>query len=211
MKKWIFALAISALGFVSAEAQKTKWSLGPNAGFGGSTLSNFQDREGHSAGNVGLALVYSAIEHFGVGADLKYSIEGAERTFMGTGGKWEEKYRLDYLRIPIKAIYFFNDYGDRLRPKVAVGPSFGFLVGGNNKLTNPAGNTATVEDLDQYVNNFDFGITGSAGLNYRLVRNTWLSADLSYLHGLTDVLKGTATDTYANRNLSINLGVNFGL
>ena len=207
MKKFLLALSISALCIGSAQAQKSKFSIGPNAGFGNSTLSNFQDREGHASGNLGLSLVYSAIEHFGVGADIKYSLEGAERTRMVGSVKQEDKINLNYIRVPVKAIFFFNKFGDRLRPKAAVGPSFGFLVGGDRTDFNGV----RTEDLSNTINTFDFGIHGSAGLNYRLIRNTWFTADLSYLHGLTDVEKGTANPTYANRNLGINVGVNFGL
>lgn len=196
MKKLSLALVIIinlCLAGVTANAQ-SKFSLGPNAGFGHSWVSNYNDAKFKLATHAGLSLVYSATEHFGVGLDGKYSYEGVKRP--GSNNSLD----LNYFRFPLKAIYFFNNYGDNLRPKIYVGPSFGFLS--SAKL-----GTANVK---KSFNSFDVGVTAGVGLNYRLSKNTWFNADFNYLHGLSHVAKSSVEKT-KNRNLGLNAGVNFGL
>jgi outer membrane protein W len=229
MRKYVFGFVISMGICVAAGAQTQKnwhWSMGPNAGFGGSWIDNFTPSKYKPAGNVGLSLIYSTKSSFGMGADVKYSFEGGKREYQttvpGTTLTTVEEANLNYVRVPIKAMWFFNKYGDRVRPKIALGPSFGFLVGGKTtaNTTTSTGSSVSNSSVDSkdYWDDFDLGLTGSVGLNYRLVKYTWLSADISYFHGLTDAREdsqrgaGYAADKqYKNRNLQFNLGVNFGL
>lgn len=203
MKKVLLALVISS-GFSLVAGAQSKFSLGPNAGVGGSWISKMNNSTTKLAGNVGLSLVYSAAEHFGIGVDTKYSFEGGK----SKSGNNEYNLDLNYVRIPVKAIYFFNSYGNKLRPKVAVGPSFGFLTSANASLQTGNAATSYNTNVKSSFNSFDFGVLGSVGLNYRLVKNTWLNADVSYVHGISDLQPNT--DMH-NRNLGVNVGVNFGL
>ncbi|MCW3111274.1 MAG: hypothetical protein JWQ09_5780 [Segetibacter sp.] len=203
MKKVLLALIISS-GFSLVAGAQSKFSLGPNAGVGASWISNIPDSKSKLAGNAGLSLVYSAAEHFGIGLDAKYSFEGGK----SQSGNQTTTTDLNYFRLPLKAIYFFNSYGKKVRPKVFVGPSFGFLAGGKTKIESPNLN-ATVDSKD-YFNSFDFGVTAGAGLNIRLVKNTWFNADINYLHGISDIQKDI-NNTAHNRNVGLNVGVNFGL
>ncbi|HEX8278990.1 MAG TPA: outer membrane beta-barrel protein, partial [Segetibacter sp.] len=136
--------------------------------------------------------VYSAAEHFGIGLDVKYSFEGAKTST--PANEWD----LHYLRIPLKAIYFFNDYGNKVRPKIFAGPSFGIL---SSSKINDVNVKSTTES-------FDFGILGGVGVNIRMVKNTWFNTDLTYTHGIKEI---NSTGDYSNRNLMLNVGVNFGL
>jgi len=193
MKFFLTASIIGSICFAcfSVNAQ-SKFSFGPNAGVGHSWVSGYQNNQFKLAANAGLSFVYSAAEHFGIGLDAKYSFEGVK-----TSGNSVD---LDYFRFPLKAIYFFNNYGDKLRPKVYAGPSFGFL------------SSAKSADLDvkKAFNSTDIGLTAGAGLNYRLVNSTWFNADINYVHGFTDVIKSAAVKGH-NRSIGVNVGVNFGL
>lgn len=219
MKKYILLFLVAGLS-LGANAQR--FSLGPNAGVGATWIDNFDDKMGKTHGNVGLSLIYSAIDNFGIGLDLKYSLEGGKREYTTNiplaGGNFRtiDEASLNYLRVPVKAMFFFGKYGNKVRPKIAVGPSFGFLMGGNLKseTTGPNGSvTATTEmEPDDHFEGFDFGLHGSAGINYRLMERTWFVADVAYNHGLSDIRKDNTTNTkWHNRNIGINIGVNFGL
>jgi len=200
MKKLLLAVVISSVIGLSAEAQ-SKFSIGPSGGYGWTTISNLNDSKFKAAGNFGLSSVYSAAEHFGIGLDVKYSIEGAK---VNSGNDQTTEYDLHYVRIPVKAIYFFNNYGNKVRPKIYAGPSFGFLS--SSKV-----NTPILDDINNKDNteNFDIGLTAGAGLNYRLVNKTWLNLDLGYYHGFKEIFKSGGD--YSNRNIMLNVGVNFGL
>lgn len=193
MKRLLLALIIYGSLCYPASAQ-SKFSLGPNAGVGHSWISKTNNSKFKLAANVGLAMVYSASEHFGIGLDAKYSYEGVKSTVGSETGSLD----INYLRFPLKAIYFFNNYEDPLRPKIFAGPSFGFLS--SAKMNNV--------DVKDAFNSSDFGITAGVGFNYRLVKNSFFSADLNYLHGISDV--GKVGDNH-NRNIIVNVGVNFGL
>jgi outer membrane protein W len=174
-------------------------SAGPNAGFGHTLTSGGGDNKYQPAGNFGVAFVYSHNNHVGLGIDLKYSIEGGKKEFANV----DVTTRLNYIRIPVKGIYFFRDYGASFRPKISLGPSFGFLVGGKQE----AGSVET--DAKDLYNSFDIGLLGSVGFHYNLVTNTWLHFDVSYYHGFSDV--SDAVEKNKNRNIGINLGVAFGI
>ena len=204
MKKLLLAVVIS-IGLSLGAGAQSKFSIGPNAGVGASWLDNTPNRKTKLAGNVGLSLVYSAAEHFGVGLDAKYSFEGGKYSAATNQNTTAD---LNYFRVPLKAIYFFGSYGNRVRPKLYAGPSFGFLAGGKTTVVTPVV-TQTIESKDVF-KSFDFGVTAGAGLNIRLVKNTWFNADLNYLHGITDLQKNNNGNSH-NRNLGVNVGVNFGL
>lgn len=197
MKK-VFILGLVVIS-LAAKAQLNV-SLGPTAGFGHAWMSGDGNNKYKPSGNFGLQLIYSANEHLGAGMDLKYSIEGGKKEF--NGGTYEA--RLNYLRIPLKGFYFFNDYGDRIRPKVSLGPSFGFLLGGKQTLG------STENEVKDDFKNFDIGIEATAGVHWRLVTNTWLTLDLNYYHGLADISESEASKN-KNRNLGVNVGLVFGI
>ena len=198
MKKFLLALVIVSSVSLATQAQ-SKFSIGPTVGYGASTISNLNNSKFKAAAAVGLSTVYSAAEHFGLGLDVKYSFEGAKVQ----NGSTETEFDLHYVRIPLKAIYFFGDYGKSVRPKIFAGPSFGFLSSSKE-------NTNGGNDIDRKstTESFDFGLVGGVGLNYRLVKNTWLNTDVSYTHGIKEI---NATGDLSNRNVMLNVGVNFGL
>jgi hypothetical protein len=201
MKKVLLVIMIS-MGFSLVTSAQSKFSIGPNAGIGTSWLDNTPNRKSKLAGNAGISMVYSAAEHFGIGLDAKYSFEGGKYSI----GNQTVTADLNYFRVPLKAIYFFGTYGNRVRPKVYVGPSFGFLTGGKTTIEVPNISSIVRESKDIY-KTFDLGVTAGAGLNIRMVKNTWFNADINYLHGISDL---TSAEEH-NRNLGINVGVNFGL
>ncbi|MBN8877236.1 MAG: PorT family protein [Sphingobacteriales bacterium] len=205
MKKFMIVLVV-AVSATTIHAQNL--SFGPTAGFGHSWTSSdngSQNGRFHSSYNIGGKLVYSFISHWGVSADVKFSSEGET---LGLNNDNKTVMRANYIRIPLQGIYFFGDYGNRLRPKISVGPSFGFLVGGETKQHADGRVVSTIKTKD-LAENFDFGLTGAAGLNYRLTRGTWLNADIAYYHGLTD-MASSAVDA-KNRNIGVNVGVLFPL
>lgn len=198
MKK--LCLSGFAMFMVMSLSAQLNVSFGPNAGFGNTWMSGEGKSQYQPAGNFGVSLIYSATEHFGVGTDLKYSIEGGKREINNV----EYSNRLNYVRIPVNAYYFFNNYGDRVRPKISIGPSFGFLVGGKRMV-----NDVESGDIKDHFKGFDLGIQTTAGVHTRLVSNTWLTLDAGYYHGLSDISE--AAGAHRNRNLQFNVGLAVGI
>ncbi len=205
MKK-IIRITLAALTLSSAALAQDNLSLGGTAGFGHTWLSDAENSKYQPAGNLGLSLTYSTESNWGFGADLKWSIEGGKTST--AGGTSTTK--LSYIRIPVRAIYFFGDRGNAFRPKITAGPSLGFLIGGKNELTSNGTPGEIETKASDFAKSFDIGIAASAGFNYRLVDRTWLNIDLAYYHGLADVIESPAIDQ-KNRHLGINVGVSFGI
>jgi hypothetical protein len=190
----IFFLLTNSFLHAQPEPARKAFSFGPVIGLGHAWMTPVAYSEYNPTLNAGVFGIYSPLERWGLGMDLRYSVEGPKK-YYSEGGVVNEQFH--YLRIPIRGIFFFGNTGDDFRPKIAAGPSMGFLV----KHTGPV---YTSE------NHFDFGATVSAGFNYRLYRSTWFNADLSYYHGFTDAIMHTE-NRELQRNITLNVGVGFEL
>lgn len=200
MKKMFIAALLGFFTF-SGYAQKKNVSLGIVGGFGHSWIKGGAgDNQYNPSGSFGGKIMYSAQEHIGISADILYSIEGGTKALEGL----DSKTRLNYLRIPVTGSYFFGEFGDRLRPKVSLGPSVGFLMGGQQEI-----NGIFDEEIKDQFKKIDFGLHANAGLHYRVVSNTWLVGDIQYYHGLTDISEVSTNNK--NRNIGLNVGVMFGI
>lgn len=170
--------------------EQSKFSIGVKGAFGHSFLMPYSKPSFMPSWDAGLSAIYSPFEHLGFGLDATYSREGVKFETP----EYISTTELDYIRVPVKVIYFFRDYDKDFRPKVAIGPTIGFLT---NKGDNSGYNTT------------DIGANASLGFNYRLLRAVWLNMDASYYQGLTDVYKSN-NEKDLNGNVRLNLGLSFG-
>ncbi len=221
MKKILLSAAALLFGTAAAFAQSKKStvashiSLGPVVSFGHSWTSNVGDRPDFKASPaLGIGMVYSKNEHWGLGAQLLVSHEGYKQDVPVGGGNYVKMtVNPVYLRLPLQATYFFGDYGDRIRPKVYAGPSVAVRVDETHYYSNdnyrPAEGSTAASDR---FNRMDFGLTAGAGVNIRVSRLTWLNLDAGYYHGLVDaVANNFDNDFNGNRSLRLNAGLMWGL
>ncbi len=210
MKKVMIIAAVLGIGIVS-KAQTI--SFGPTGGFGHSWISNTSgDEKFNPAWNAGLSFIYSSKSNFGLGLDVKYSEEGNKVKY-STGVadgliNTTSTINANYIRVPVKLIYFFGNDKSAVRPKIYAGPSFGFLTGGQSDVA--VNNVIMKEDTKDIIKDFDFGVTAAAGLNFRIAPRTWLNTDLAYYQGLTDITKNN-NNTQHNANVGVNVGLLVGL
>lgn len=201
MKKLTLLLALVSGSFMSQAQnnndiippkpiEESKFSFGVKGGFGHSFIIPYSNYQFMPSWNAGLSAVYSPFVHWGFGLDVAYSEEGMKlQDSEGTS-----EISLNYLRLPLKGIYFFRPYEADFRPKIALAPTFGFLLNGSD---HPAYTT------------FDFGGSATLGFNYRLVRAIWLSVDATYYQSVTDHLIGNGVNDL-NGNARLDIGLNFG-
>ncbi|MES2775955.1 MAG: porin family protein [Bacteroidota bacterium] len=212
MKKVVAVALVAFAGMATVNAQNV--SLGPVASFNHSwiTGTSQSDRQFNPGFKVGATLTYSINPNWGVGGDLLFANEGAKAEATVGNTKFTNKTNLNYIRIPLKGTYFFGSLGDRFRPKLYAGPSFGILAGGKiiSETENHALGTKVrteANSRDSY-NGFDFGAIVGTGFNYRIGTATWLNFDLNYTNGFSDITKSDAS-FLSNRNYGIGLGVTF--
>ncbi len=211
MKKYVFVIVLNTISLAAVSQSN---SLGINAGFGHSWIKNHRNVQFNPHGNVGLCYVHSTKSSFGLGADLKFSFEGGQEEYVVGATIFENTTDLNYIRVPLKAIYFFGKYGQKIRPKIFAGPSVGFLVGANDKVRNmTTGSILLDRKSDDDYHNFDIGLQACVGFNYRLVKNTWFTTDLNYYNGFKGISQNNTSTTprYINNNVALNIGVNWGI
>ncbi len=177
------------------------FSIGPSVGYGHAAVRNTDGSDlFNPSWNAGVILNYSTSEHLGFAADVLWSMEGALVENEGTG--MDTDLRLNYIRVPLKFVYFFGDFANDFRPKITIGPSMGFLL--NAEIEPENGSAADVTSSYQV---FDLGGNASIGFNWKLGDNVWLNTDLNYYTGFTPI---HFADQY-NTNLGLKVGVAFGL
>lgn len=178
-----------------AVGQENAFSIGPRLGVNYSTVSNVDDIDSKIGLVGGVTMTYSVNATSGITGEILYSQEGY--SFDDTDAK------LDYIDIPIYYNLFFADLGEAFRPKVYVGVVPGFLISAKQDDT----------DYSDFINPFNFGVSGGLGFNYRLASRVWLNADLRAYLGLTDIREKDFQegDTQANRNIQLSVGVAYGL
>ncbi len=199
MKNCIILLAALCTS-LSALAQENV-SIGPIAGV---SIANFRGDVSNTNWKPGLTAGgfynYSSKSGFGFSGQLLFTQLGAQ-----INNKTNE-INLNYVQIPLFATFFFGRYGDRVRPKVFLGPSLNFMVSAKDK----DGNDIAGETNNRIYNPFDLGLTFGAGVNYRLHEKIWLNMDARYGLGLLDVTRAGNTSVM-NSNWGINVGLSFPL
>lgn len=173
-------------------AEQSVFSIGPQGGFGHTFITPYKGARFQPSWDAGVAAIYAPGVHWGVQLDIRYSAEGCK--IEDVENKSTNAIFLRYVRVPLKAVYFFNRYEDDFRPKITLGPSIGFL----NEQVNSTG-----------AKSVDFGANASIGFHYRLVRAIWFTADVNYYQGFTDVYE-TTTEREMNGNLRLDMGLMFG-
>lgn len=214
MRKVLLMIMALTMFHVAAEAQDAKkksdaqyLSLGPVAGIGLNWVSNMGGSgKAMPSGNLGIGLIYAKNEHWGFGGQLTVSAEGYDVMYNGN----EMKAVPLYLRMPLRAYYFFGDYKNTVRPKVYLGPSFAAKLSENDYMANRFSDVAAYNNTGT-IRPFDIGINAGAGLNFKLAHATWLNLDLGYTQGLLDVVDDPAKHYNTNQNLAVNAGILFGL
>ena len=176
-------------------------SIGPIAGV---SIANFRGDVSNTNWKPGLTVGgfynYSSRTGFGFSGQLLYTQLGAQ-----VNNKTNEV-NLHYIQVPLLATFFFGKYGDRLRPKLFLGPSANFLLAAKDK----DGNNINGESQNRVYNPFDLGLTFGGGLNYQLQNKIWLNVDARYGLGLLDVSRASNNQVY-NSNWGINVGLSFPL
>ncbi len=202
--KRILIIALVALSFSPVFSQGDEdtrtFSIGPAVGFGHSVVRNTAGTDlFNPSWSAGVILNYSTTEHIGFAMDVLWSQEGSLVENEDNGV--ETDLTLQYLRVPLKFAYFFGDFKSDFRPKVTIGPSFGFLMDAQNDTDGSAS-----ADVTSYYSTYDIGVNASVGFNWQLRENMWLNTDLNYYNGFTDV----HIEQY-NSNLGLKVGLAFGL
>ncbi|MCF0052808.1 PorT family protein [Dyadobacter sp. LJ53] len=201
MMKNCIILLLAVTSFVTRVQAQENVSIGPIVGV---SIANFRgdvsDTDWKPGLTVGGFYNYSSESGFGFSGQLLFTQMGAQ-----VRNKTDE-INLNYIQAPLLATFFFGQYGDKVRPKIFLGPSLNFLVGAKNK----NGDNLNGDSNNRVYSPFDLGLTFGAGINIRLQEKVWLNLDARYGLGLIDVTKD-GNSNIKNHNFGINAGLSFPL
>lgn len=210
MRKIVFLIALSILGFAQAHAQKFGFKGGYNYSSLNGEVAKDNTLKGLNGFYVGALMELPIGDVLALQPEIIYSRQGATWEYdVFLLGKGVIDLKLDYLNIPVMA-------------KVNLGPlflqggvQFGFLVNNPEISVSALGNRITKElDKDAYAA-FDFGI--GAGLGINLSEHFFVEA--RYTHSLTNAfdpnnnslknLQIGNKNNFKNAVLALGLGVKF--
>ncbi|MFK8102710.1 MAG: porin family protein [Saprospiraceae bacterium] len=203
MKKLVFALFAMTLTFTSF----AQLSVGVRGGVNFATQSISGD-DASSLSLDGITGLFIAIpveigitENFSVQPELTYLQKGSSFSFDILGFNTESSTTLNYFELPVLAKYKFVKTDD-LGVYAAAGPTFGYALGGESKVSIQGVEETTDFDFDaeenEDFNRFDLGLSLGAGVEYKAGPGS-IVLDLRYVLGLSN-LNGGENDGVTTKN-----------
>jgi hypothetical protein len=193
MKKLSLLIAFCAGSLLTTAQEDPKFTIGTKGGFGHSYIMPYKNYSFHGSWHIGLTTAYQLTENWAIGADALYSSEGGTFKSIDRTPEVKSTTDLDYMRVPLKAMFLMRSSTNDFRPKISFGPTFGVLM---------------AEDTGY--KDMDFGFNTALGFNYELLQSFWLTMDINYYHGLMDIYSGN-TEKDRNGNIRLDIGFTFGL
>lgn len=213
MKK-IFIAATAFLMISSLSEAQVFTSIGDKITVGHSwTVGNRDANEKykfHPSVQVGRMGKLNFGPNVNLGLGTFFSTEGVTFNNETTDEVYEQ--RMNYIRVPLIASFDLGSSVSRVLPRISVGPSVGFLVGGKTltKDNNDAlDGYKTTKVMDTKV---DAGINAALGLNVRVTEGFTFSPEITYYHGLVTNeynkgIMGANAPDFTHRNLGISMGM----
>jgi len=212
MKKvFMFSLLIAGLTIYKANAQQG-FSLSVKGNPQFSFLQNKDDNnnsnystKGTFNASFGLGGEYGFNNHFGVGIDALYSLQGQRYVLNNI----EFNQKVNYIKVPV----YFTYNSDASKPISFVGkigPQVSFLT--DAKLSNKNGDKIQVNDKDRY-NTVTFGGVAEAGAQYKIASQMYLTTlvrfDYDFTNAEDDTFSGYPAGRAKTYNSTIGLEVGF--
>ena len=210
MKKvFMFSLLIAGLAIYKANAQQG-FSLSVKGNPQFSFLQNKDDNNNSNYStkatfnaSFGLGGEYGFNNHFGVGIDALYSLQGQRYVLNNI----EFNQKVNYIKVPV----YFTYNSDASKPISFVGkigPQVSFLT--DAKLSNKNGDKIQVNDKDRY-NTVTFGGVAEAGAQYKIARQMYLTTlvrfDYDFTNAEDDTFSGYTPGRAKTYNSTIGLEV----
>jgi len=213
MKKLLLFIVVTILTIGTAESQELR--IGAKAGVNFASVGGdfTDDYDGRTSFHIGGVVEIPISEKFAIQPELLYSGQGAKSEYDASFGDsiviGKEKFKLDYINIPIMAKYYIFD-----GLSVEAGPQFGILISAKNEYEESGfeGDESGEDDVKDFYNTLDIGLV--FGSSYRLNNGVFFSA--RYVIGLTDITDDNDIDFgpldidgYKQRNSVIQLSAGF--
>jgi hypothetical protein len=196
----LFSGALLFLGALPRHAEALSFGVGPKLGanFGSAEIDDVNDVESRTGLAVGAMAEFGVTSPFSLVLEPMYLQRGARFDVLGGTARGD----FNYLEVPILAKAKFGSL-NTAHAYLFLGPSLGFLMSSEGRY---AGFT---DDFEDQVGSFAVSGEVGVGAAYKLRPYTYLSADVRYAHGFTDVLDEdiVAIDSWNHRDVRLMLGL----
>jgi len=175
MKTILIILLLSA-SYLQAAGQHFGLKAGPAfATFIGDDAGNYERRIGYS---FGFMYQHHFTQQIGLQTELLYTSKGAKNEYRADNNFYEEKYRLNYIEIPVMVHLTTG------RVFADLGPQISFLAKARRitDIEPEDGNSTTTVKTNFTDNPYAIDYSLVAGVGYRAVNNIGL--EVRYAHGL---------------------------
>jgi Outer membrane protein beta-barrel domain len=167
-------------------------------------IDNVNDENARYGFNVGLYGQILSTDAFAIQPELLFSTKGS-RAFYGGVVEQEVKYNLNYLDLPVLAVFKLGPSAE-----IHVGPYASYLLNANVSYSGDIANGSDEVDKDN-LKSFDYGLVGGFGLNFGAIQ-----VGARYNYGLAKIadsdaaefVLGDSKNSVAQLYLSLNLNAN---
>jgi len=185
---------------VSLIAQDMKAGIKGGVNFSNfASLDNTEDQGNRTGFHAGVFAQLPVSEFFAVQPELTYSTKGTKADYNIAGFEGEAKYNLNYLDIPVLAVFKLGESAD-----IQIGPYVGFLL--NKKVETDIISRQFAPD-DSF-KNVDFGMSAGFALNFDPI-----SVGTRYNYGITKINETEASEAGLSntRNSNAQIFIAFDL
>ncbi len=197
MKRLIIALALVALmsGTVLAEGM----TLGFKGGLNLANLTGDLEQTKMKLGfGGGVFMNYQMTESISLQPELLFMMKGVKADIDEDAG-----IKLNYIDIPILAKFSVPMEG-AFAPCFFAGPYISFLMSAKEYYEDDD------EDIKEYLKSTDFGLVFGGGFDYEIADGGYLSFDIRYALGLTNIPDTEGSDDVDLKNAGIMFMVGYG-
>ncbi|MBK7100094.1 MAG: PorT family protein [Sphingobacteriales bacterium] len=208
--KNFFLLILSFCLWTSVSFSQKGWTVNDKFTIGHSWTNGYKpanyNYKFHPLVQVGRQAIYNFSDHAGLGFGTFFSTEGV--TLVNKTEKLTNDARMNYIRIPIFANIVFGDADRKVRPRISLGPSVGFLVGGKSLIENKDNILLGKKSKKLLDTKTDIGALVSIGFNTQLTEGITINHDIGYYHGFTSNKAENEHFTHRNLGLSVGMAIN---
>jgi hypothetical protein len=211
MKTKIYLSALLAIFIIVPQELQAQFKFGLHAGINfetqaeiGELWNNCEIYPGYLLGGF---LEYKAGKSVSLQTEINYQTKGEKISSTAEGEDNVTKREFKYITVPLLVKETIHDagLGDNWDLEFFAGPYAGFLLSAESRITN--GSTSSSENIDDQVENSDFGALFGGGVKYHLASGRIISAELRYEMGLAKVDK--QDPDLRNKGMGLTIGFSF--
>ncbi|WP_346236787.1 outer membrane beta-barrel protein [Niabella insulamsoli] len=209
MKKLCYATIFFLTLSVTSQAQG--WAISDKVMVGHSWTVGNRNNEDlkyafHPTVAFGRSAYYNFNDNVAIGLGTFFSSEGGTFKIDNDTEADKAKQRMNYIRLPLGAMFTLGDPSNRVRPRIGLGGSVGFLVGGKTYAISDDDVFAGAKTTRVMSTKVDAGANASLGFAVRVTEGFTINHDVNYYHGLVENKYDADLNSFTHRNIGLSLG-----